>query len=88
MCRRWSVIAAAEPARLRRLRKDSTLRSSLGIGSQLVQLDAKVNSQDLTVTMLAEPVSVHWQIADKTRDMGVRTRQLMEVVEQLQDGRR
>lgn len=45
------------------------------------QLDAKVDSQAKTVEMLQPAPSLHWQIADRTRDVAARTRQLLEAVE-------
>jgi len=45
------------------------------------QLDAKVDSTAKTVTMLQPPTSLHWLIADRTRDVAQRTRALLEHVE-------
>ena len=43
-------------------------------------LDAKVDSQAKTVEMLQPAPSLHWQIADRTRDVAARTRQMFDSV--------
>lgn len=46
-------------------------------------LDAKVDSQAKTVEMLQPAPSLHWHIADRTRDVPSRTRQMLETLAEL-----
>ena len=47
------------------------------------QLDAKVDSEKQTVEMLQPPASLHWLVADRTRDVAQRTRALLEICDNM-----